>query len=233
MVERTPDEAVVKSIAEPRSASATPTTVPAVRAARSGRPSRSDALLRAAVVQLAQQKPAATINVSELCRAAHITRDTFYRYAPSPIALLARVLDDDLTTYATLADDPLDPGSPGGTVMDAPSRAWLGHVCRYEAVYRRSLHPRLPTELRDVLFTRIEHFMRSHALRHPDILPPTVTDLGQDRGIQMAAAQVAAGAVGAIESWLATGPIGDLAIPMELLHSFTAPWWFQVPASQR
>ncbi|TCI96348.1 TetR/AcrR family transcriptional regulator [Aeromicrobium sp. IC_218] len=187
--------------------------------------SRSAVALRDAVVELAQQKPADQINVSELCRAAGITRDTFYRYAASPIQLLAQVLNDDLDTYTALTRH-LPAAPAGGTVMDAPSRAWLEHVCRFEAVYRQALRPHLPTEMRDVLLTRIQNFMLTHAARHPHIRPNIDGTVMNERGIRLAAAYAASGSVGAIEAWLASGPIGDLAVPTALIHASAAPWWF-------
>lgn len=187
--------------------------------------SRSAIALREAVVQLAQQKPADQINVSELCRTAGITRDTFYRYAASPMRLLSQVLNEDLDVYTALTQH-LPAAPAGGTVMDAPSRAWLEHVCRFEAVYRQALRPHLPTEMRDVLLTRIQSFMLAHAARHPHIRPIIDGKVMDERGIQLAAAYAASGSVGAIEAWLGSGPIGDLTVPTALIHASAAAWWF-------
>lgn len=189
------------------------------------RQSRSTAALRDAVVQLAQGKRADQINVSELCRAAGITRDTFYRHAVSPIQLLAQVLNDDLDAYASLTRD-LPAAPPGGTVMDAPTRAWLEHVCRFETVYRQALQPHLPMEMREVLLTRIQTFMLAHAAQHPEIRPVINGHVMDDRGIRLAAAFAASGSVGAIEAWLNSGPIGELSVPSALIHASAATWWF-------
>ncbi|KQQ08493.1 hypothetical protein ASF46_14435 [Rathayibacter sp. Leaf296] len=177
------------------------------------------------MVQLARQKRADQITVSELCRAAGITRDTFYRYADSPIRLLAGVLHHDLEAYAAVTRH-LPEAPPGGTVMDAPTRAWLEHVCRFEAVYRRALQPHLPMEMREVLLTRIQTFMLAHAASHPEIRPLVDGRVMDDRAIRLASAYAASGAVGAIEAWLTSGPIGALSVPTALIHASAASWWF-------
>ncbi|MGY2006339.1 hypothetical protein ACW9HJ_01270 [Nocardia gipuzkoensis] len=63
--------------------------------------------------------------------------------------------------------------------------------------------------------------------RHPEILPMVGGSVMDDRGVRLAAAYAASGAVGAIESWLSTGPIGNLSIPAALIHASSASWWFQ------
>lgn len=192
--------------------------------------SRSATALRAAVVRLAQQQRADHIKVSELCRAAGITRDTFYRYAATPIQLLSQVLNDDLDAYTTLTQD-LPSAPAGGTVMDAPTRAWLEHVCRFENVYRQALRPHLPMEMREVLLTRIQDFMLAHAAKHPHIRPVIDGRAMDDRGIRLAAAFAASGSVGAIEAWLNSGPIGELSVPSALIHASAAAWWFSPVAA--
>lgn len=187
---------------------------------------RTAEALRTAVLEVAALTPIDEVSVSSLCRAAGISRDTFYRHAESPIALLARVLDDDLREIVEVeiaVDDAAGtPAPPRRSVFEEPERQLLSLVGRHAEVLRRSLKPRLPAALRDVFIARMETGLVEHLARHPQIAPP---EAATDAGRRVLAAYAAAGTVGAIETLLASDSIADTERAVALVLAASAEWW--------
>jgi AcrR family transcriptional regulator len=180
--------------------------------------------LRRAILELAGEQAVDTLNVSQVCRAAGITRDSFYRYAASPVELLAAELDADLEEFSRLADD-VPEATTQGTVLDGTTRALLDHLRRNQSVYRRSLRPRLPVAMREVLLRRVEGALMAHATRHPGIVPAIGGAPASPAEVRLLATYAASGAVGVLESLLQLPADLDVERAALLVHTATAPWW--------
>ncbi|GLY17164.1 hypothetical protein Kisp01_41790 [Kineosporia sp. NBRC 101677] len=159
---------------------------------------RSRDALRVAVYRLAEQRPVTDVTVTELCREAEVTRDTFYRHSSSPLDLLATLLREELENIA--GDHPdLSGSSRTDSGMRAGVRALCQHVADHAGVYRNASTPHLLSPLRDNLEAVVRGSLEAHARRHPGILPAGAQSDGDIRGL---AAYAAAGTVGALEVWL-------------------------------
>jgi AcrR family transcriptional regulator len=179
-----------------------------------------------AVRVLAREQPIYDISVAALCQQAGITRETFYRYAPRPIDVLARAMDEDLPAPTALLSL-LRQAAATPRPLAAPGRAVLEHVDRNRAIYRYALHPHLDSALREVLIGHIEALLTGYLRISPgsvpaiDDAPPTAAE------IRRLAVFTAAGIVGAIEDWLAQDSPEPLDRMLELLFTAAAPWWRQ------
>jgi AcrR family transcriptional regulator len=183
-------------------------------------------LLREAALLLAAEKNITQINVSELCRAAGVTRETFYQYAKSPSAFLATVMDDELEPFTALSERLPDHADASTTVMDTPIHELLGHVRRHEAVYRSAANPRLNADLRDVLIERVERLLREYVHRYPHVMPLLNGTPFSENELDAVIAFAASGVVGAIEVALQTGILHDTDRMTSLILATSAPWWF-------
>jgi AcrR family transcriptional regulator len=178
--------------------------------------------LASAAKRLAAAHSIDQVSVTELCREAGLTRDTFYRYAASPIEVLAQALDEEL------GELPLG-GAPDRSVMDAPTRVLLEHVRDHQTIYRNALHPHLDAALRDVLVARITALLVAYADTHPHAVPLVAGRAAGPAERRVFAAYAASGAVGAVEQLLGEGELVDLERAGELLHTASAPWWLAPP----
>lgn len=190
--------------------------------------SSGDALsrLRAAVLGLASETAVSAIKVADLCRAAGVSRDTFYRLAESPVQLLASIFDEELAGL-----DKLEPG-PGPTsasqLMSDTTRLWLEHMARHEAIYRAALAPHLPPEMICVLHAHIEGVLVRYMTSNPEVLP---TVLGQDptfKHVGQFASYAIAGAIGVVERELEETASGfNVDELLAVIHAAAAEWWFR------
>jgi AcrR family transcriptional regulator len=172
------------------------------------RAQRTRQALARTVLALAEQGPLSQISVTDLSRAAGITRPTFYAHADSPGDLLAAVLGRQLETLTETAAAAAEPNAAWD---DAPGRALVEHVRDNAAIYRQNLDGRLPHELRNVLIDHTERTVIAHFLRHPETLPLPLSEFGrgpvdvaeaQYRLAALFAEVAASGTVAALEAWL-------------------------------
>ena len=100
---------------------------------------RSQERLRAAVLELAAGRSAESITVAELCRAAGVTRDTFYRHAESPVALLVAALGERFEAAAVAHQDPAKAEQVWTLERRWPAtvRRSLRRCCRYRLSGKR------------------------------------------------------------------------------------------------
>ncbi|WP_305783242.1 TetR/AcrR family transcriptional regulator [Symbioplanes lichenis] len=186
---------------------------------------RSRVALRHAVYRLAEQRPITEVTVTELCREAGVTRDTFYRHAGAPLDLLADVLREDLEAIA--GDHPdLSGGFGAGAGMRAGVRALCEHVAGHAGVYRNAARPHLLGPLRDVLETVVRRSLEAHADAHPEILPP---EARAPEDVRVLAAYAAAGTVGALEVWLELDPL-SVQRGERLIVAGSPAFWHGPPA---
>lgn len=193
------------------------------------RAQRTRALLERTILDLASRRPLSDISVTDIARAAGITRPTFYAHADSPGDLLALVLGRQLDRIAKTEGSPTD--SAGWP--DAPQHALVAHVLDNAAVYRRNLNGRLPHEVRNVLIDHTERALVNHFLRHPSILPSAAAgSSAQDpddfyRRSALFAEMAASGTVAALEVWLHGPDPLDAAWAVAAIREGSAHWMQQ------
>ncbi|WP_278236908.1 TetR/AcrR family transcriptional regulator [Isoptericola sp. AK164] len=162
------------------------------------RQERTRSSLRSAVLDLAAHRPVGSLSVTEVARAAGITRDTFYRHAASPVELLATVLEEELRR--------IDPPTRGGAdeFVRAETRL-LQHVAARREIYRRALVEGAEGRVRQVLQAVLAARLGEYLQDHPQDAPAVPDGLGDDVTREILVAYSAAGTVEAITAWLRAG----------------------------
>lgn len=182
--------------------------------------------LREAVLVLAAQSPVQQLTVSEICREASATRDSFYRYADSPVALLASIFDEELDeTFSSVAFV----NSQGESVVmrcTVPARKWLEHVLRYEQVYRNAAQPRLPTELVESLGRYVYDLLIAYMRDQPDVVPRVFGGPPTDEDYDLFATFIVAGFIALFERELSTFPVIDIERTMDIMRGAATGWMF-------
>lgn len=180
--------------------------------------------LREAILDLAARRPVDSLTVAEVARASGVTRDTFYRHAASPAHLLAAVLEDELAV--------IEP--PARSSADEFVRAEIDlvrHVAAHADLYRAALvagdDARLRGLLHRVLAARLDEYLAAH----PELAPPVPPDMDAVDARAVWVAYAAAGTVGAIAQWLASG--ADEATVEPLARTIIAghPAWWHLPVA--
>ncbi|MCU1405730.1 MAG: hypothetical protein JWQ43_2033 [Glaciihabitans sp.] len=192
---------------------------------------RTRQALAHAILELATEKPLSEISVTDLARAADITRPTFYAHATSPGDLLARVLDDELQQLRRDFSRLSETTPALETVsLEAPERALVAHVFRHAALYRRNLRLRLPDPVRDMLTDNIEGALADHLGRHPTLAPTDEGLTAQERQREFAvyAAIAASGTVAALETWLRGPDPLDQDWAVSAILRGSPAWWQRV-----
>jgi AcrR family transcriptional regulator len=193
------------------------------------RQKKTRAKLASVVLSLASDRPASEITASEIAIAAEINRSTFYQHASSPVALLERVLKDELDEirdrYLGEADleNPLD----ASDAIEQVTRAALRHVDSHAAIYVRGLGSGSGSASLKPLLS--EHFAGSMALlfsRHALSVPALDDAPATSAFVADSAARfIANGTVGAIEVWLRTPEPRDQDQFMGAYQLFLPSWW--------
>lgn len=183
---------------------------------------RSRERLRTAVYELAAVKPITDVQVQELCDAAGVTRDTFYRHAKSPVALLASVLADRLGAMSGVYTD-LSGGRTPDDPLGTATRDLLRYVLDHLAVYRNCMQPSMIAPIREVIESTVVASLQHHFEQHPQILPATPEPTPEVLAIY--AKYGAGGLIGAIEAWIGS-PEPDLEAGTAALLATNPCWWF-------
>ncbi|MEB4614073.1 TetR/AcrR family transcriptional regulator [Leucobacter sp. M11] len=195
------------------------------------RAQRSLDRLRVAVLHLAAETPITKITAVAVCRAAGVTRETFYQHTGSPTELLVAALAADVNADVGDAFPEIDARRSGGhdasTPFDAGERALLAHVSRQGEVYRRNAAPKLAAPLREHLEGMILRQLRAHLGSYPEIVPTQMSDATPNE-LDMIAAYAASGTVGAIEVWLHAPEI-DLERAVRVIFAASPAWWLRFP----
>jgi AcrR family transcriptional regulator len=183
---------------------------------------RSRESLRAAIYELASTRPATSISVTELCRTAGVTRETFYRHATSPLQLLSDTLQAEIDGFpaawnsAVATEDPAE-------LFPETARAILEHVAAHADVYRAAMQPTLLPPLRANLERMMRPSLIEYLQANPGLIPSGV-GAEDTSGLGMLASYAAAGCVGAIEWWLQEAQL-DLDRGARLLIAATPAFW--------
>lgn len=180
---------------------------------------RSQRALRDAALTLAAAAPLQSISVTEVCRTAGVTRDTFYRHAPSPVELVAAALGEELAE-AIGRHEPLS----GIEAFRAAERSLLQHVAVRAEVYRNAMGPQLLAPLRANLEGTIHSTLRAHLDQHPPSVPAGVDGSDAD-ALDIVAAYAAAGTVGAVERWIHATPL-DVDRGVAVIIAASPEFWF-------
>lgn len=190
------------------------------------RRARSRTALREAILRLAADRALADITVAEVVALAGVSRPTFYAHAPSPGALAADALGDELESMRVDFERSAHRTPPGQPTMLTPERALVAHVARHADIYRRNLVAGSDGNLRALLVGAIERGLREHLLRNPGIAPSASADADTwSTESAVYAAIAAAGTVAGIERWLSDpGAIGQEDLVQILLRG-NAEWW--------
>lgn len=176
---------------------------------------RSREALRRAALDLAADRPLAELSVAEICRAAGVTRDTFYRHAESAVLLVADALSVELDAVLSDVGD-LDSLSVAEGLL-------LEHVRTRADVYRGALQPALAAPIRAVLERVVAAGLEDWLDRHPEIEPRAIDDLPAR---EIAIAYAAGGTIAAIEVWLRSGA-GDVAWATRAILAASPEWWLR------
>lgn len=173
-------------------------------------------------MDLAKEKPIPEVSVAEVCRRAGITRDSFYRFASSPVGMLAQYLyeDHDVTLVT-----PSHEGDVSVRALTPATRVLLEHVQRNKQIYLNALTPRFPREIRESLLQRLESVLFAHAREFPERLPDVQGERPDNDAVCALVFHASNGVVGAIEYLLSSGVVDDTEHSIAVLHAATAPWW--------
>lgn len=172
------------------------------RRAEDRRYQRVRAKLVSAVLQLAAEKPAEDISVSELTAAAGVSRTTFYSHGESPAAFLAqhliREIDPVLGPLARIFDQA---GPQYVLRWSAIMRELLEHVRQNRAVYEHVFRADGQSVVLSMLSVYFEEVFTQYVQtfrEHVDGPPPT------DFWVAMATSQQVHNTIALIASWLRT-----------------------------
>lgn len=182
---------------------------------------RTRASLRAAILELASQKPVTEITISELAAVANINRVTFYKHYASPAEALGEALQSelDLAREAALAEQ--DPGGCNGPkALIHGLDVLLDHVKRHRRLYELSMTAK---DDGAVPWALSEHFSETIKL----FLQRRAADLHctGDYDLDIVAGFFGAGLVGAVYTWLQSGD-RDTAPLIESVTRVLPTWWF-------
>ncbi|MDR7187283.1 AcrR family transcriptional regulator [Microbacterium sp. BE35] len=162
------------------------------------RKQRSRDRLYAAALRLAEDRPIASLTVTQLADAAGVHRSTFYEHAESPEALVEAALTAELDV---LRDELMKDRSDAATAVATVTEGVLHHILRHVDIYRReladgggALHAMLSRHFRSTTETLLDRGRVEIAVPVAGATPASVSDA--------AARFLADGTVGIIDGWL-------------------------------
>lgn len=187
------------------------------------RQARTRAALAAALTRLLERKPLEDISVAELCREAGVHRTTFYGHFDGvpefALAEFSRGLD-------AIAEVEVVPGVESSVAVAEryleSLRAQLAHVLEERAGYRTLFGPATRRVFRAALDDRLRHRadLALAVWRDQDLpgSPRTEAEMRE------AAAFIAGGLVGVIETW-ALGDETDIDAASARVYALMPSWW--------
>lgn len=179
---------------------------------------QTQAVLAAAILDLAADRPISEITVSDITRAAGINRATFYNHYTSAGALLASVIADELDAVREADHRMHELGESSQEEIARRSiDATIEIVERHRRVFELALLDAHDISLHRALAAHFEVSSRQHLenyARGAESVPDSA----------IVARFVAEGIVGAIESWLTT-PDVPAAHVTNAIMSAMPPWW--------
>ncbi|BDZ61675.1 hypothetical protein Lsed01_01866 [Demequina sediminis] len=186
---------------------------------------RSADALAAAVLALAAERPIERISVTEIARHARVTRATFYNHATSPSMLLTRTLEAELDRIRSdfLEEVTADPGEVERIWRDS-ELSLVQHLLAHAAVYRCGLAPAEGAH-GSVLAALLASHLEGGLLAYADAsgMRAAGSDLVR---LEMAAAFVSQGTVGALRAWLLSPEPHDPHFAVDTIVGFIPAMWF-------
>lgn len=184
--------------------------------------------LHEVIHELASRERIDDVTMANVARAAGVTRDTVYRHAESPLALLAQALEEELDELVDATSQLPAVSETGQSVFAGPELALFQHVAEHHAIYRNAMSPHLSSAVRDVLIRSSARALTAHLQRHPDIAPKVNGREATDRERRMFVAFAASGTIGAVEAWLENGDLTDLEGAAAATLAAAPAWWMGV-----
>lgn len=184
---------------------------------------RTRVALTSALLRLLERAPLDEISVAALCREAGVHRTTFYGHAPNVHAFALAVFTQDLDQLTAVAVEPAaeTPEHIAERYFDSLTRV-LEHVADERAGYRALFG----SAGRGVFRAALDERMRRRARialevwRAKRVPGAPVADAAVDE----AAAFIAGGLVGAVETW-AMGDETDAAASAARIAALMPRWW--------
>ncbi|MHA3683675.1 TetR/AcrR family transcriptional regulator [Leucobacter sp. HY1910] len=182
---------------------------------------RTRASLRAAILDLASQKPVTEITVSELAAAAEINRVTFYKHYASPAEALREALTSELdrSREAFLARFE-EPTSDVRFDLISGVNFVLDHIDEHRKLYELSFADPDDGAVPSVLSA---HFSDTIRLHLADYVPKNSASPEFDP--EVIACYCGAGLVGALHMWVREGKC-DREVLLKSLTALIPTWWF-------
>lgn len=171
--------------------------------------------LRRSVLDLASTNPAPELTVAAIAAGAGVTRDEYYRYASSPIQLLAEALSDELLSLF----DEIEEKYPDDVARSMRPRLSLAHIAKWATVYGGPVREELMQSLRQTLAPAFRMVNEEDFRKHPELLPPGISPI-DDLAIEWVSAYITGGGMAAIEVWV-RDPEPDVERGLQLLTHFS------------
>lgn len=165
------------------------------------------------------------VSVSEVARAAGVTRDTFYRHSSSVVDLLALALHEKLEEFLReyIGDELPTAGDLRGVLATAEA-GLLRHIASYAPVYRTALLGQNGAPVRRSLAGFLTDNIVTALVTYPEISPLPEGE-SDERSIRMVASYAASGTIGAIEVWLESGDLADVDGTVAVIAKGSPTWW--------
>lgn len=200
------------------------------------RTARSLHALREAVLDLASRQDPSAILVTDLVKAAGVSRKTFYNHATSPVDLLKRVLMDELDAARDHAESlfPMAADDLAGAVRGRLTGI-LQHVSDRRAVYLSPSGDGLSPELFQLLSTRFRaavEMSMAESYRVAPVVPGFDDARHRAVAVEMSASFVGHAYAGAIQAWLQHPETPEVGFVLDLILSALPPWMTVRPATE-
>jgi AcrR family transcriptional regulator len=184
---------------------------------------RTRQALAGALTRLLERKPLEEISVAELCREAGVHRTTFYGHFDSVAEFALAEFSRGLDEIAEVEVEPRAETSVAVAERYLESlRAQLGHVLEERAGYRTLFGPATNRVFRAALDDRLRHRAELALAVWRDQAVPGAPR--SDAEIREAAAFLAGGLVGVIETW-ALGDDTDIDAASARIYALMPSWW--------
>jgi len=192
------------------------------------RAQRSLAALREAVLDLASRHEPSEILVTDLVRAAGVSRKTFYNHAVTPVELLRNVLTDELDASRDRAEAlfPMAGDDLAGAVRKRLSGI-LGHVRDRREVYLSPAGDRMAPELFQLLSSRFQGAVAlsiAESYRVAPVVPGFDDAPHREAAVEMYASFVGHAYAGAIQAWLHHPEVDEVDFVLDLTVSALPLW---------
>jgi AcrR family transcriptional regulator len=186
--------------------------------------------LRDVVLTLAATRPIGAVGVAEISRLADISRSTFYKHAPTPAALLKRLLAEELERVSADTEARLRGGEQNLRELSRTElAALLAVVRRHEQIYRLTLSENGSPELHRLLVDHIREGVRM-VFRYSRLTPPAGSGAGTgDDQWEFFAAFVAGAYVEVIAAWLRETTPRPAEAVIEILLATLPAWMLEGP----